>query len=288
MTRQTRSTVTAAGPPTLDVSGVEQTFSDGAPTLRDHRFERDPGRFGNIVTPLEMRQEHLLQRASRSEIRSFVYIEIRSFVYIRIAAGEVVQDPTLLPGRSVRCGSALRRRADKPRAAWQSGHGPDTHRAPASRFLPTGITAHSFPGNILGAPGSGARRGLRRNTVATSPGLTKRPEWKDRWPRCAACQSVLRGRSTLFPSRCCADGPIVAAADPAAWPLGSGEVAAEAPGCYAGSPVEVAGADRAAPVASRRRRRRGSACRTATDRMRQWPQRRPGRIAAEVVADARV
>jgi hypothetical protein len=150
------------------------------------------------------------------------------------------------------------------------------------------VTAHSFPGNIFGAPGSGARRGLRRNTVATSPGLTKRPEWKNRWSRCAACQSVLWGRSTRFPSRCCADGPIVAAADPAAWPLGSGEVAAEAPGCYAGSPVEVAGADRAAPVASRRRRRRGSACRTATDRMRQWPQRRPGRIAAEVVADARM
>jgi hypothetical protein len=73
-------------------------FSDGARTLRDHRIERGPGRFGNIVTPLEMQQEHLLQRASRSEIRSFVYIEIRSFVYICIAAGEVVQDPTLLPG----------------------------------------------------------------------------------------------------------------------------------------------------------------------------------------------
>ena len=132
-----------------------------------------PGGFGNIVTPLEMQQEHLLQRASRSEIRSFVYIEIRSFVYICIAAGEVVQDLTLLPGRSGRCRSALRRRADNPRAAWQSGHRPDTHRAPASRVLPTGITAHSFPGNILGAPGSGARRGLRRNNVATRPGPTK-------------------------------------------------------------------------------------------------------------------
>jgi hypothetical protein len=87
-------------------------FSDGARTLRDHRIERGPGRFGNIVTPLEMQQEH----------RSFVYIEIRSFVYICIAAGEVVQDPTLLQGRSVRCRSALRRRADNPRAAWQPGH----------------------------------------------------------------------------------------------------------------------------------------------------------------------
>jgi hypothetical protein len=107
------------------------------------------------------------------EIRSFVYIQIRSFVYIRITACEVVQDPTLLPGPSVRCRSALRRRADNPRAAWQSGHGLDTHRAPASRFLPTGITAHSFPGNILDAPGSGARRGLRRNTVATGPGANQ-------------------------------------------------------------------------------------------------------------------
>src|SRR4029450_3811659 len=45
MARQTRSTVTAPGAPTLDVSGVEQMFSDGAPTLRDHRIERGPGRF---------------------------------------------------------------------------------------------------------------------------------------------------------------------------------------------------------------------------------------------------
>ena len=114
MTRQTRWTVTAAGHPMLDVSGVEQTFPNGTLTLCDRRSERGAGGVGNIVTPLKMRQERLLQRASRSEIRSFVYI--------RIAAGEVVQDPTLLQGRSVRCRSALRRRADNPRAAWQSGH----------------------------------------------------------------------------------------------------------------------------------------------------------------------
>jgi hypothetical protein len=70
-------------------------------------------------------------------------------------------------------------------------HWPDTHRAPASRVLPTGITAHSFPGNVLGTPGSGARRGLRRNNVATRPGPTKRPAPRNRWPRCATCRPVL-------------------------------------------------------------------------------------------------
>ena len=195
------------GPQRLTYPALNRCSRTGLAPSATTASSAAPGGFGNIVTPLEMQQEHLLQRASRSEIRSFVYIEIRSFVYICIAASEVVQDPTLLPGRSGRCRSALRRRADNPRAAWQSGHRPDTHRAPASRVLPTGITAHSFPVNILGAPGSGARRGLRRNNVATRPGPTKRPAPKNRWACCVTCRPVILADLHPHASPCAACRP---------------------------------------------------------------------------------
>jgi len=83
----------------------------------------------------------------------------------------------------------------------------DTHRAPASRVLPTGITAHSFPGNILGAPGSGARRGLRRNNVATRPGPTKRPAPKNRWACCVTCRPVILADLHPHASPCAACRP---------------------------------------------------------------------------------
>ena len=133
-----------------------------------------PGGFGNIVTPLEMQQEHLLQRASRSEIRSCVYVEIRSFVYICIAAGEVVQDTTLLPGRSpLRCRSALRRRADNPRAARQSGTGRHASR--------TGVegSAHRDHGALL--PRQHSRCAGVRGAERTSKG--HRSDQAGRQPR---------------------------------------------------------------------------------------------------------
>ena len=124
------------GPQRLTYPALDRCSRTGLAPSATTASSAAPGGFGNIVTPLEMQQEHLLQRASRSEIRSFVYI--------CIAAGEVVQDTTLLPGRSpLRCRSALRRRADNPRAARQSGTGRHASR--------TGVegSAHRDHGALL-------------------------------------------------------------------------------------------------------------------------------------------
>jgi hypothetical protein len=148
-------------------------FSDGARTLRDHRIERGPGRV--------RQHRHAARDAARApaptrlEVRnSLVRVQRNSLVRVHLYRSRRGRPGPNAAARAVgplQIGASTSGR--QPEGCLAVRHWPDTHRAPASRVLPTGITAHSFPGNILGAPGSGARRGLRRDTVATRPGANQ-------------------------------------------------------------------------------------------------------------------
>jgi hypothetical protein len=176
------------GLPTLDVSDVEQTFSDGACTPAT---TASSAAAGGSATRRSRCGKSACSNTPRGP-NSLVRVHLNSLVRVhpyRSRRGRPGPNTAARAVGPLQIGSSTS--GGQPEGCLAARASADTHRAPASRFLPTGITAHSFPGNILGAPGSGARRGLRRNTVATRSGPTKRPAPKNRRPRCAMCRPVL-------------------------------------------------------------------------------------------------
>ena len=175
-------------------------FSDGARTLRDHRIERGPGRVRQTLSRRSRCSKSTCSNAPRGQ---------------KFARSCTSVSQPARSSRTQRCCQGARSAADRRFDVGQTTRGLPGSPALAGHASRTGVegSAHRDHGALLPrqhfrTPGSGARRGLRRNNVATRPGPTKRPAPKNRGlvaQRADPCYKPI----DPFPSRCCATGPII-------------------------------------------------------------------------------